>query len=156
MSMWLMLAKVSPELLATLRARPALTEELFDGPDEPPAGFDGNRDLFGTDYRILREVAAAVWQEVPGSAEDRSWLFYAVHGSDDVLDVEIGYGQPSVLDAAEVARIAADLTGVSGPGPDADGAVGEPDEAGADDDLDIGDFFVAAAREGKALVMAVT
>ncbi|MFB6392761.1 hypothetical protein [Polymorphospora lycopeni] len=153
MSMWLMPAKVSPELLATLRAQPALAEGMFHDPDESLAGFDEDRDLFGTDYRILSEVAGVVWEEDPGSAEQRSWLFYAVHGSDDVLDVEIGYRQPSVLGTAEVARIAAELTGA---GPDADGAVGEPAEAVADDERNIGGFLFAAAREGKALVLAIT
>ncbi|MEV0728276.1 hypothetical protein [Polymorphospora sp. NPDC050346] len=62
-------------------------------------------------------------------------------------------GQPSVLGAAEVARIAADLTE---PGPDADGAVGELAEAVADDERNIGGFLVTAAREGRALVRAVT
>lgn len=146
------MAKISPDLLAILRARPALTERLFDGPDDaaPLTGFDPDRDAFGSDYRILSAIAEAIQAEHPPFAEERSWLSYAVHGTDDTLDVELGYGPAFVLDPAEVARLAAGQTD------DAGHADPEHDGPDAEGDGGIDDFFAAAAREGRAIIFAIT
>ncbi|GAB3142991.1 hypothetical protein GCM10027290_18600 [Micromonospora sonneratiae] len=172
--MWLNLAKISPKLLAILRAQPALTGKLFYETDDtdPLDGFDQDRDVLGVDYRILSAIAEAAEEANPGFTEERSWLSYAVQGTDDTLDVEFGYGPAYVLAPMEVERLAAgmaeDSEGVvaepggtgTGEEPDADADADAGAGAGAgeenEDDEDIGSFYAAAAREGRAIVMAIT
>ena len=165
--MWLNLAKISPELLVDVRARPDLLAAVFfgddseldgpavDGGDHPLlAKLDPDDDIFGTDYRTLCAVAEAYAAVAGGSADvedGESWLSKATHGAGELLDYEFCYGAAFVLDPVEVSAVAAGLA--------AEGWVEDDEDtlgAAFDDDENLGRFYAAATREGKAVVGGIS
>jgi hypothetical protein len=156
--MWLTLAKVSPELLAAIRVQPGLVEPLFFDPEEddptaaPPDGFDPASDTFGYDYRTLTMLAEAQAEESgdPAPFEDQdTWLCKAAHGTGTELPYEFCYGIGFVLEPADVVRVA---EGLASEGWGEGGPIGEI----LDEDEDLGRFYAAAAREGKAVIGGVS
>jgi hypothetical protein len=76
-------------------------------------------------------------------------LSKAAHGTGEELPYEFCYGPGFVLDPAAVVRVA---EGLAAEGWGADGAIGEV----LDEDEDLGRFYAAAAREGKAVIGGVS
>jgi hypothetical protein len=179
MSMWLNLAKVSPDLLAQIRARPDLLDNLFfDEEADPPAGVDLRVDLFGCDYRTLTAIAEGMAsQEAPGTDWRETYVFLRRATGDDERDhlqgYEFTYGPAFALGTDDVLAV---HRGLSDEGWDFDGDdldddedelvpfdedEGDPDDDSDDDNPEYEDFdelvpfFAAAAREGKAIVGGV-
>src|SRR5512139_3251716 len=111
MSMWLNLAKVSPELLTEIRADPELLEAIFFEEDELPDGVSIRFDVFGCDYRTLSAVAEAVAKMEDPGADWRDhfvWLSRATGDNEaDHLDgYEFTYGPAFTLAPADVRLVA--------------------------------------------------
>lgn len=182
MSMWLTLAKVSPETLRAIQERPQLMDGMFfendeDGQADPvPADFDPDADVLGTDYRTLTMIAEGLAEHLgsPASFEEQdTWLSKAAHGLGDLLDYDFCYGPAFVLTPAQVAEIALGLAEEEDAVQAAGGAdAADPDDEAdpdqeiiaqaaadlddEDDDEDLGVFYAAAAREGKGMVGGVS
>jgi hypothetical protein len=135
MSMWLNLAKVSPDLLAEIRERPDLLDTLFfdDGVD-PPAGFDLRADVFGCDYRTLTAIAQGMAaQEAPGSDWRDTYVFLrratGEEERDHLADYEFTYGPAFAIGVDDVLTV---HRGLSAEGWDFD-----EDDEDADEDDDV-------------------
>lgn len=156
-SMWLKLAKIDVELLESVRANPGLIGTIFDS-GQAPAGFHRGADVFGCDHRILSAVAEARAEAEHETAQWRKccpWLAAATgeNGQNDVEGYEFGYGPAFVLDPGQVTAVAQGLTG-EGWG---FGAARRDAAEGAHEGFeDLGPFYAAAAREGKAIVGGVS
>ena len=181
MSMWLNLAKVSPDLLAEIQERPDLLDTLFfDEGVDPPAGFDLRADVFGCDYRTLTAIAQGMAaQEAPGSDWRDTYVFLrratGEEERDHLADYEFTYGPAFAIGVDDVLTV---HRGLSAEGWDFDEDDDEDDDAllsfdeDDEDDEDVDEdgedlapeyddvdelvpFFAAAAREGKAIVGGV-
>ncbi|WP_433256089.1 hypothetical protein ACQPYK_16355 [Streptosporangium sp. CA-135522] len=158
MSMWLNLAKIDVELLESVRADPDLIGEIFFDNGQAPAGFRPETDMFGCDYRTLNAVAEGRAEAERESAQWREcypWLMAATgeNGENDVEGYEFDYGPAFVLDPGQVTMVAQGLMG-EGWG---FGAARRDAADGADEGFeDLGPFYAAAAREGKAIVGGVS
>src|SRR5262245_29327513 len=114
MSMWLNLAKITPDLLAQIRTDPQLLDAIFfstQGLPEP-SGFDSERDVYGYDYRIISDIAAA--RAAGDGVEDWQVAFPALAAATTDSEVvgepldsfEFTYGCAVVLTVTEVAQLA--------------------------------------------------
>ena len=169
--MWLNLAKVRPELLAAIRAEPALIERLFFEDGGPVDGVDPDRDVFGCDYLTLSAVAAA---RARGDSTDEGgldrfadmdedwresqpWLSRAVGDETQLIDAyEFTYGSAFYLDADDVVAVRDGLVEEGWTFDDVGDDEPEKGEPEFDDFVDLLPFFEAAAREGKAIVGGVS
>lgn len=114
MSIYLSLAKISPELLATVRANPDLLEHIFFGLGNEeaaraalPADFDRDRDVIGIDnFEEVIDQAAGSYQQF---RRLDTWLAKAAQGTGEVLDCGFRYWGAFLLDPATVAQIAGGL-----------------------------------------------
>jgi hypothetical protein len=172
MSMWLNLAKVSPDLLAEIRARPDLFDRLFfEDESGLPDGVTARTDILGCDYLTINALAESLARESGVDPEWRTglpWLARAV-GDDPphaIDEYEFCYGSGFYVEPGEVAAIRDGLISEGWPTPDdlADDDADEDDDAveEAEDAYEYDDFvhlipfFDAAAREGKAIVGGVS
>jgi hypothetical protein len=168
MSMWLSLAKISPEVLAEIRERPDLLDALFFEEDDPlPEGVSRTADMLGCDYLTLSAVADAKARDEFGADDWREHLTWLVRATgedgDSVLEgYEFGYGPAFVLTVPEVVEVAEGLAAEgwdftdldltfeeldedelgSDDAPDGNGAAGEPDDDDDDEDDPEYDDFV--------------
>jgi hypothetical protein len=184
MSMWLNLAKVSPELLTEIRAEPDLLDSIFFDEDDLPDGLSLQSDVFGCDYRTLSAIAEFTAEQVQPGVDWREryiWLRRATgdNEADHLVGYEFTYGPAFTLAPTDVQRVAEGLASEEWSYEDDDEDLEELDPLDAtdideddDDDFDEGDdedddqeyedfvdlvpFFAAAAREGKAIVGGVS
>ena len=161
--MWLNLAKVSPELLARMRAQPGLFDTMFfEEDDELPDGFVPRTDVLGCDYLTLAEVAKAMADiEAPGTdwGDHYVWLARATGAeeSDHLEEYDFGYGPAFFLSPGAVAEVLAGLTDEGWLNEDEDRDASEENEGDEFDDMtDLVPFFAAATREGKAIVGGIS
>jgi hypothetical protein len=151
MSMWLNLAKISPELMREIRERPELIEVLFFDEDLP--GFDSERDVYGYDYRLLNDIADGR-AKAEGETDWRTvytWMAEATGESGAELEgYEFAYGPAFLLDPSRVARVAKGLMGEGW------GFKARSQHADYEEFDDLGPFFAAAVREGKAVVGGIS
>ncbi|WP_157594548.1 hypothetical protein [Streptosporangium amethystogenes] len=158
MSMRLNLAKIDVELLESVRANPALIGTILFNGGQAPAGFQRETDMFGDDYRTLGAIAEGRAEAEHETAQWRKccpWLAAATgeDGENDVEGYEFGYGPAFVLDPGQVTAVAQGLMS-EGWG---FGAVRRDTANGAYEGFaDLGPFYAAAAREGKAVVGGVS
>ncbi|WP_271222301.1 hypothetical protein [Streptosporangium carneum] len=162
MSMWLNLAKIDVEALESVRTDPALIGAiLFDG-GRPSAGSLRENDVFGDDYRTLAAVAegrAEAEHQTTRWGRCYPWLAAATgeDGENDVEGCEFGYGPVFVLDPGQVAVVAKGLMGEGwGFGVARRDAADGVHEGGYEGFEDLGPFYAAAAREGRAVVGGVS
>jgi hypothetical protein len=114
MSISLSLAKISPELLAAVRADADLLEHIFFSIDNEaaahaalPADFDRDRDVIGIDnFEEVIDQAAGSYQQF---RQLDTWLAKAAQGTGEVLDCGFRYWGVFLLDPATVAQIAGGL-----------------------------------------------
>ncbi|MFI6796144.1 hypothetical protein [Streptosporangium canum] len=158
MSMRLKLAKIDVELLESVRANPDLIGTIFFNGGQAPAGFQRETDMFGDDHRTLSALAEARAEAEHETVRWRKcypWLAAATgeNGQNDVEGYEFGYGPAFVLDPGQVTAVAQGLMG-EGWG---FGAARRNAAEGAHEGFeDLGPFYAAAAREGKAIVGGVS
>jgi hypothetical protein len=113
MSMTYCLARITPELLATVRAQPELARTLLldDGPPLP--SFDRSGDTLSDDWRTLGEVAEAYAAARGRPGEFKSlgtWLYKAVDGADgEQLGFSLTYGPVWALGPDRVVEVAQGL-----------------------------------------------
>jgi hypothetical protein len=162
MSMWLSLAKISPEVLAEIRERPDLLDALFfEEAEELPEGVSRTSDMLGCDYLTLSAVADAKAREEFGVDDWREHLTWLVRATgEDEAEVlegyEFTYGPAFVLTAPAVVEVAEGLAAEgwdftdldlafeeldedelgSDDAPDGNGAPPEPNEQDEDEDED--------------------
>ncbi|MFF5207810.1 hypothetical protein [Streptosporangium sp. NPDC000396] len=158
MSMWLNLAKIDVELLESVQADPDLIGEIFFDDGQAPAGFQPETDMFGDDYRTLDAIAKGRAETEHGTAEWKEcypWLAAATgeNGENDVDGYEFDYGPAFVLDPGQVAAVA---QGLMGEGWGFSTAQRDTADGAYEGFEDLGPFYAAAAREGKAIVGGVS
>jgi hypothetical protein len=113
MSMTYCLAKITPELLSTVRAQPELARTLLldDGPPLP--SFDRSGDTLSDDWRTLGEVteAYAAARGRPGEFKSLgTWLYMAVDGAEgEQLGFSLTYGPAWALGPERVVDVAEGL-----------------------------------------------
>ncbi|MEV8635739.1 hypothetical protein AB0395_29195 [Streptosporangium sp. NPDC051023] len=162
MSMWLNLVKVDAGLLEAVRADPALIGAIVFDDGQAPVGFRRETDVFGDDYRTLGAVAEGRAEAEHGTTRWRGcypWLAAATgeDGENDVEGYESGYGPAFILDPGQVAVVAQGLMGEGwGFGAARPDAAGGTHEGGYEGFEDLGPFYAAAAREGRAVVGGVS
>ncbi|GII60351.1 hypothetical protein Skr01_04360 [Sphaerisporangium krabiense] len=156
--MWLNLAKIDGELLESVRAKPDLIGAIFSEDGQAPAGLPSETDMFGYDYQafsVIAEARAEAEHEGEGWRTCYPWFAAAIGetGENDIEEYEFGYGPAFVLDPAQVAAIAKGLM-AEGWG---FGATRQSPGSGAYEGFeDLGPFYAAAARDGKAVVGGVS
>ncbi|MEV7008860.1 hypothetical protein [Streptosporangium sp. NPDC051022] len=156
--MWLNLAKIDAELLESVRAAPDLIGTLFSDDGRAPAGFRHGIDVFEDDYRTLAAVAEGRAEAEHGTTRWGGcypWLAAATgeDGENDVEEYELGYGPVFILDPGRVAEVARGLMGEGWGFATARRGAAEEAYEGFED---LGPFYAAAAREGKAVVGGVS
>lgn len=157
-SMWLNLAKIDVELLESVRANPDLIGAIFFDDGQAPVGFHHEADAFGDDYRTLDAIAQGRAEAEHESAQWREcypWLAAATGetGENDVEGYEFDYGPAFVLDPGQVTAIA---QGLMGEGWGFGAARRDAADGAYEGFEDLGPFYAAAAREGKAIVGGVS
>jgi hypothetical protein len=161
MSMWLALAKVSPDTLESARTRPEILRAIFFGGSRP-AGM-GDDDMYGTEYDIVDEIARQIAAEDHGSDDWKSsypWLRRAIgdrlaDGAEH-LEFRFTYGRAFALPAAVVAQVA---VGLAEEGWLSTAEANDPNSTAQQKYgymLGVAPFYAAADRAGMAIVGGVS
>jgi hypothetical protein len=163
MSMLYYLAKITPEFVVEVRARPELIRDLFFADDSSQrSDFKKKTDILDGNWLHLGRLASTFAQPGPKPVDfvaQDTWLSKAVNGSTaDALALDFGYGPVWALAPHRVAEVAKGLKAEAAALP------ADPSELGDSDDsvlfysaevAAIARFYGAAARQGRAVVGVV-
>lgn len=148
--MWLHLTQLDPALYQHALANPEHFNALVYGGEEgepvelgPLTAVDEEKDVFGTDYRMIAEILEEQYGEHFEDEEEaqRDPLYRVTEGDEELEDIEFNYGPAFVFSPATVAALAEELAQFAA------GDFGDLSELAA--------FFARAAKLGRHVIGGV-
>jgi hypothetical protein len=156
MSMWVNLARVSPDLLGQIIKKPALLDAmLFEDEDPKIEGFDQDGDVFGEDYRHmfvpyfehLAEAAGDDPDDFDSSESVQKDPIYRGISGDEEIDYDFCYG-PAMYNTPGVVQEIANSW---------EGDFSKKDLADTERmDVALYLFYKEAAEQGRAIICGIS